>query len=246
MSEVVFVLSGVKTLRQAIELKKKGVLKKIVAGPNIVVFSSDHNSILASKEIDLVIVPSQWVADCYIEDNPSIIDKISIWPAGVDTNFWSPICNNPKNKIIIYDKLFDDNNLSSQYADYLKSEGFSVIYLKYGEFTHIKYRDLLRDSDLMIGFSRSESQGIAWSEAWSVNIPTFILYSGKNFYGGRLFNCSSAPYLSDKTGKFFYDFDNFKLIINQWKSGGLSFSPRHWVCENMSDLKSAEAILKIL
>ena len=74
LSDVVIVLSGVKTLRQAIELKKKYAIKKIIAGPNIVVFSSDYNSILASKEFDFVVVPRQRVSDCYVEDIPSIIE----------------------------------------------------------------------------------------------------------------------------------------------------------------------------
>ena len=42
MSQIVVVLAGVKTLLQAIELKKCGYIKKLIAGPNIVVFSSDN------------------------------------------------------------------------------------------------------------------------------------------------------------------------------------------------------------
>ena len=47
LAETVIVLAGARTLRQAIKLKKKGRIKKLLAGPNIVVFSSDENSILA-------------------------------------------------------------------------------------------------------------------------------------------------------------------------------------------------------
>ena len=71
LADTVIVLAGVSTLRQAIRLKKQGKIKKLFAGPNIVVFSSDNDSILAAPEVDAAITPSDFVIDLYLEDNPS-------------------------------------------------------------------------------------------------------------------------------------------------------------------------------
>ena len=66
VSDIVGVISGVSTLRWAIEAKKKGKIKKIIAGPNIVITPKDAGDILLDEAVDLVIVPSQWVKDFYV------------------------------------------------------------------------------------------------------------------------------------------------------------------------------------
>jgi hypothetical protein len=75
LSDNVLVLAGVKTLKQAIYLKKNGYIKKIFAGPNIVTFSNDQNFLLSSPEIDIVIVPSEWVRSIYVKDLPCLKKK---------------------------------------------------------------------------------------------------------------------------------------------------------------------------
>jgi len=65
ISDIVCVVSGVNALRWAIEAKKQGKIKKIIAGPNLVITPEDAGGILLDEVIDLVIVPSQWVKDFY-------------------------------------------------------------------------------------------------------------------------------------------------------------------------------------
>jgi hypothetical protein len=97
---------------------------------------------------------------------------------------------------------------------------------------------------LLIGISFSESQGLAWAEAWSTNVPTFLYKSNQNIYEGRIFKCSSAPYLSEKTGAFFEDLSEFKLLMNLWVNDLVNFEPREWVIENMSDNICATKLLE--
>ena len=52
-------------LRQAIELKRRGVLDYVVAGPVNALFADESQGILQAPEIDLVIVPSPWTIDFY-------------------------------------------------------------------------------------------------------------------------------------------------------------------------------------
>ncbi len=91
------VLSDIKALRWAIEVKKftrlnfsnksfggQVRIKKIIAGPNLALMPVDAGNILLDENIDLVLVPSQWVKDFWLSVAPQLEDKIRIWPAGVE------------------------------------------------------------------------------------------------------------------------------------------------------------------
>jgi len=247
LHDTVLVLSGIETLNQAIDLKKKGKIHKLIAGPNIIVFSSDANSLITSQEIDLVITPAEIINQLYILDNPGLQDRISAWPAGVDTDFWKPNAEITRKQILIYEKQIKGPvGPVEPYADYLHSLGYQVHIIQYGSYTLKKYKEQLLQACLMIGFVTDESQGIAWAEAWSTNVPTFIWYNDTNTYRGRDYNCTTSPYLSNDTGVFFDDINDFKIKFRQWERQEFNFVPRKWCIENMSDVVCAQKLLSII
>lgn len=237
LSKNVIVLSGIETLKQAIEFKKRGIINKLYAGPNILVFSSDYNCIIASKEIDIVVTPCNWVVDLYLEDCPTLRNKIITWPAGVNTSYWRPIKKRKSNKqILIYEKQNKGSvGPIEPYVALMQTFGLEVKVMKYGGFTHDQYLKNLNDSILMIGFVTDESQGLAWAEAWSSDVPTFIWRNDSSVYQNRKYSCSTAPYLSNETGLFFDNIIDFEIAMNNFLSGKYSFTPREWVLKNMSD-----------
>jgi glycosyltransferase involved in cell wall biosynthesis len=248
LSKNVIVLSGLRTLKQAIYLKKKGYIKKIFAGPNIVTFSYEHNFLLSASEIDVIIVPSKWVRSHYIKDLPSIKKKIFIWPAGVDISYWSPKSKKSKNQILIYDKTssIDSSKLKS-YIGFLKSLSLNYKILsnvKSHHYTSEQFRELLQSSILMIGLTNSESQGICWAEAWAMNIPTLLNFKSVNLIRGHRVFISTAPYLSSYTGLFFKDFGDFKKKLKKILNNPQHFTPRKWLSQNMSDEVIAKKIYK--
>lgn len=234
--EVVVVLSVVETLRQMILFKRKGMIKTLFAGPNIVIFSSDYDSILASPEIDYVITPCDWVIDMYVEDFPTLEGRCFAWPAGVDTEYWKPDPVLERKQILIFEKQ-DKGPVGpvQPYADYLERQGYKVVIMQYGTFNHLLYLQHLQQSCLMLGFATGESQGIAWAEAWSVDVPTLLWKNTNNVHRGRTYRSSTAPYLCDRNGLFFDDLDDFKSKFAYWQSNRDAFSPRAWTLENMSD-----------
>lgn len=245
LADTVIVLAGVRTLRQAIKFKQQGRIRKLYAGPNIVTFSSDCDSIIASPEIDCVITPSDWVIDLYVEDNPSLLGRCFAWPAGVDPHFWLPDPEIRRDRILIYEKQDKGPvSLAQPYADYLHRLGWGVDILQYGSFTHGQYLERLRRSCLMIGFSASESQGIAWAEAWSTDVPTLIWKNDAIVYRGRRYNCSAAPYLRLENGLFFNDLEDFKHQFSYWNAHRQEFNPRDWTLRNMSDEVCASILYK--
>ena len=87
----------------------------------------------------------------------------------------------------------------------------------------------------MLGFATSESQGLAWAEAWAADVPTLIWRNTSNVSNGRRYNCSTAPYLCAKNGLFFDDLEHFKVQFRYWESNRAQFKPRAWTLGNMSD-----------
>lgn len=252
VADTVIVLAGVKTLRQAIRLKKQGRIKKLFAGPNIVAFSSDYDFIAGSLEIDCYILNSDWVFDLYIEDCPSLRDRCFIWPAGVDTSYWQPDPATKRDRILIFDKrdIEDDPDRVNPYVVYLRGQGWQVdVLVRCGlqGYTQERYRYLLQRSSLMVGFTvGSESQGIAWVEACSTDVPILILKNTSNTIRGRRYTCSTAPYLCSQNGLFFDDLEDFKTQFSYWETNREQFTPRMWTLENMSDEVSADMLYQRL
>ena len=250
LADTVVVLAGVRALRQAIKLKQQGRISKLLAGPNIVVFSSDCDSIIASLEIDAIITPSRWVVEMYLEDCPVIKNKIFPWAAGVDTHYWHPSEARHDKKILIFDKrsIGESTSRVSAYVEYLRLSGWSIEVLVRSEnhsYTAEQFRSLLHQSCLLVGFTvGSESQGLAWAEAWACDVPTLILKNTSNVYHGRRYACSTAPYLTSQNGLFFDDLEDFKTQFRYWETHRDQFTPRAWTLENMSDEVCAALLYK--
>ena len=247
LTDTVVVLSGPNTLRQCIDLKKKGKIKKIYAGPNIVVFSSDYNNLIADDEIDYIITPAEIINQLYIKDCPSLKNRIVAWPAGVNTQFWMPIFANRRRKILIYEKQIKGPVGPVQpYASYLTSKGYAVHIIQYGNYDYKEYLHHLQESILMVGFVTDESQGLAWAEAWSCDVPTLIWKNHTNTFNGREYECTTAPYLTNENGLFFDDFNDFVIKFIEWEQGKHYFNPRKWCVENMSDEVCAAKLLAFI
>jgi hypothetical protein len=252
LSETVIVLAGLETLRQAIALKRRGAIKKLLAGPNLVFFPSDAKDLLCASEIDICITPGPLTCRLYREDCPELAGRCESWPAGVDTDYWSPKPGRVERSLILfYDKwVHGPTDDIERYITYVKSRGHQAHLLRYGAYTPQEYRDLLQHSKLFVGFSAEESQGIAWAEAWSVDVPTLFWYKDRHTFAhprsqGRTFQTSPAPQLTDATGRFFPSLDAFTSLFAQWESGHVSCSPRTWVLENMSDTVCALRLCEI-
>lgn len=237
VADVVIVLAGVATLTQAVELKRAGYVKRLLAGPNIVVFPSDVRETLCSPLVDLCTTPDDFTCKMYVDDCPELLGRCLAWPAGVDTSYWhpDPDMRNAK-QILIYEKQSKGPvGPISEYLRILRGHEYIVEVMRYGEYLPSFYLKLLQHSSLMIGFSQSESQGIAWAEAWSTDVPMLSWYQEHYTYRGKTFRASPAPYLSAATGIFFSSPEEFEAALSTWETSRRVFAPRKWVMENMSD-----------
>lgn len=230
------VLSGVCVLKKVIALKEDGRFKKLIAGPNIVISLNEHNSIIQSKHIDHVLVPSQWVAQLWLSKAPKISDRLVVWPAGVKITESSTRDGRP----IIYDKLKDLNLTESIKA----TIGQPVNLFSYGSFDQKDYLRSLLTAPYIIYLSQSESQGIALLESWARNVPTFVYKSDGyktadvTWYDEKI----NAPYLTETCGGFFKTFSRLdKLIKNS-----ATFNPKGYCAQYLSDTASAKKLTALL
>lgn len=244
-TDTVHILSSPTALAWAVDQKSSGKVRKIIAGPNIAITPNDFNNILQRKEIDTILVPSQWVADFYISLAPQIKDKIVIWPSGVmvPTNS-SDISPRNTKKCLIYVK-----DLSCKHTDDVvaacKERGFEPTVLKYGEHSQHTYYSLLASSDFMIYIGKAESQGLGLQEAWARNVPTLVFNTKTWTDGTHMWSDPkiSAPYLNERMGMFFESFDNFEVTLAQFIERLPSFEPQTEVIYTLSDTASAQAYL---
>ncbi|MCK9273392.1 hypothetical protein M0P65_07690 [Candidatus Gracilibacteria bacterium] len=242
-NSTVWVIKDYRTLKLAIELKKMGVIKKLLAGPIISVLPEDHNSILLNKNIDKIIFPSQWPKDFFVYKYPFLKNKIETCPAGVDSNIYKP--QEKEFDFLIYNK--NKEEISEKIIEILEKKNLTYKKIEYGKFKPGKYYNLLNKTKFLIYLSNSESQGIALNEAWAANVPTFVLKNTKWQYQGNTWQDDkiSAPYLTEETGGFF-EVENMENDLNTFLNKEKTFKPREYSLNHFSDKIVTQKIIDII
>lgn len=239
--EVACVLTGADTLRWAIEEKRKGHFKKIIAGPIIAVVPSEANKIILSPEIDAFVVPSVWVKSWWSALHSNLEHKIKLWASGVkDMGDMRKV----DGQVLVFKKNVPDK-LFNYVIGVLKSKNLSIEVLQYGSFKPKDYFHALSKSKFMVYLTESESQGIAQQEAWMANIPTLVWNRGYLTYKNYRWDDAkiSSPFLSQESGMFFSGQDDFKNILESFLLNYNSFNARKYALENFSDTVSAKKYL---
>lgn len=266
IAEHVHVLAGVNTLQYAIELKKKGMIKTLTAGPNVVVFPYEYEAVITNPEIDKYLTPSDWNKRLFIEMAPSLDGRIFSWPAGVDTEYFKPDDTISRdNTVIVYHK-FESDQFRHRVCCELRKYGWEPVIFKYGgrplefyqgngasqeieRYDVEDFKEALSRACFAVTISDQESQGIALAEMWAMNVPTicfdphYYMWEWEGRFIERDGDVSSCPYLSEATGMRFSDFEELRSILGMLSTDNIQFSPRNWVLENMSDEISAKKFL---
>jgi len=240
----VIVLSGAERLKYMVQLKNKGEIKILFAGPNIFESPLEENALLTDPAIDKCVVPSGWVKTFFIQEAQSVSNKIEIWHAGVDAEYWKPWAQQKENKAIIYWKT-EEEAFCEAVMDIVRQYGFEPVKIKYGIYTPGEYREELNKSLFAVFISRSESQGIAMAEAWSMNVPVYAWDPGTLDYKSRTYReVTSCPYLTDEAGLRWKSIDQLKDIIGKTGNGTLSFQPREYALRLFTDEHAASELIE--
>lgn len=231
-------------LRWGIRAKRAGKIKKLIAGPNLVVAPTDAGGILMDDQIDLVLVPSEWVKNFYATFKPGWEPKIKVWAAGLV----AAVSLGAKRDLCLIYKKTVDKNLFEQVVNFLSSRGVKYKVIKYGRYRRPRYFKFLTRSRCMIYLNETESQGMALGEAWMHDVPTLVWNRGYWNYGGHFWQDEKvgAPYLTDVCGMFFKDTEGFKVKWTDFFSALKRFRPREYMLQNFTDKLSAEKCLDLI
>ena len=242
----VFVFSDLECLRWAIEQKKKGLVKKLIAGPFISTLPFDNHYILDSEFIDELLFASSWLPNIFYKTYKHKNRPYKIWSAGIDHLFWVPDQKIIKDQYLIYIKS-DHFNISTEIANQMKNKNIKFNILRYGSYNKEQYKVELQKSMGVIFISPSETQGLASFEAWSCDIPTLHWNPEIMIYLGETYEpASSCPYLDDTLGSSFKTTQEFSQKFDDFQRRLDYFSPRNTVLKKYKITDSTDLFLNQL
>jgi hypothetical protein len=224
------VLLGIDELKAAIEWRRRGGCKLLLAGPTVVERPHDKDGILLSPEIDRVVVASDKVRLQYESLAPQLIGRILVCPSGVDENYWRASPRRPQNRVLIYNKRMPQ--VASQLVSVLSKNGFPCEVINYGErrkdrYRFHQYRSALNRAFVCIMLTLDEPSGNMATECWSMDVPT-MAYRAPGYE-----NAATLPFVNSATGSYWSSIDELLGLLR-----GLSYAnyqPRNWVLTNMTD-----------
>ena len=257
--------------------------KKIKTNEPVVVLGNGKYALEGYQQINLIIAgiglmthPSEWPALCdeypvvkYLQhsnwaNNIYIpyygVEKCELWPAGIDTEKWSPAKqSNKKFDVLVYNKIRwnkpeFDNKLRLPILKKLAQLGLTYREIVYGQYNEPEYLDLLKQCRAMIFLCEHESQGLACCEALSMDVPVlawdqgFCLDPDRFTWNDPAMPATSIPFFDDRCGMRFNDVEDFEKLVDVFWDGIKNgvFSPRDYILENLTLKKSAQRMLQII
>ncbi|TZF85230.1 glycosyltransferase [Cognatilysobacter lacus] len=229
----------------------------ILFGASVFSHPIDDPDLFARRPVRKVLVPGPWMeAMC----KPYWGDRVQAWPVGIDTALWHPADPAEKSDpVLLYDKVLWDRprreaSLVQPIRDALADAGQPVVELRYGNYVEDDYLDALRRCRAMIFLCDHETQGIAYQQALSCDVPILAWDLGgpwrdPSYYPDRVMYgpVSSVPYWDDRCGLRFTDAGQFRQawrgFIEQVRAG--HFEPRQYILENLTLAGCASRYLEI-
>jgi hypothetical protein len=181
-----------------------------------------------------------------------------VWPVGIDTYRWDSA--DPAGKttdVLLYDKVrWDRDRLEPALIEpirrALRACGRSIREIRYGSYKEQQFHRALSECRCMIFLCEHETQGIAYQQALSRNVPILAWDRGGYWQDPSYFPdkvkfqpVSSVPYWDQRCGRTFASFTEFEEIWPAfWDQCQCNrFKPRDYILENLTLEKRAAAYL---
>ncbi len=105
----------------------------------------------------------------------------------------------------------------------------------------------------MIFLCEHETQGIAYQQALSCNVPVLAwdrggFWQDPNYFPHRVqfAAVSSVPYWDDRCGLKFADLDEFSVRLDAFLTQLQTFNPRAYILDNLTLEKSAQSYVDLV
>ncbi len=228
----------------------------ILFGAAVMSHPLDDRKLLKRLPIKKILVPGPWMKRMC---KPFWGKKVEKWPVGIDTDLWRPDLSEKKDyDFLIYEKvLWEHDRFEKELIEPIRSElrrqklTFSEI--RYGHYKEEDFFFLLKRCKAMVFLCEHETQGIAYQQALSMNIPILAwdrggFWQDPSYYPRKVLYkpVSSVPYWDAKCGIKFKSTKEFgkKLRYFIQKSKNREFKPRKYVLQNLNLKKCAHRYLE--
>jgi Glycosyl transferases group 1 len=205
-----------------------------------------------------MLVPGEWMRKMC---EPVYGDRVLAWSVGIDTAQWAPTPIEQKDiDFLLYDKVrwehekYEQELINSIHT-HLENRGLQVTTIRYGFYREENFHALLKRSKAMIFLCEHETQGIAYQQALSCNVP-ILAWDRQGFWQDPAYfphkvqfaEVSSVPYWSDRCGIKFQNIQEFPEHLDAFllQLNHQQFSPRDYILENLTLEKCAQRYVEIL
>lgn len=229
----------------------------IVYGPGISAHPYE-NQFWGKADIALVLISCNWFKQMYDRDLQCHVPT-AVWPAGVETDLWSPALSRSKGKVMVYDKIRwrrdeYESALIEPITKRLEEEGLDVVTLRYGSYLEEDFREQLAEVSAMIFLCEHETQGFAYLQTLSCDVPILAWDRGGDWQDPSMYPdrvtfgpVTSVPYFDNRCGLKFVDMNEFEDRLEPFLAGVSSqtYTPRDYVVENFDLATQAQKYLEL-
>ncbi|AHF15276.1 glycosyltransferase [Niabella soli] len=230
----------------------------IIAGIGLMTHPAEWPNLLQQYPVVKYLQHCAWANDLFLPYYGKAVCEE--WPAGVDTQKWSP--NNRIEKkfdILLYNKIRWHKteryqSLRAPVIQKLNEFGLSYIEIVYGNYQEKDYFKLVQQSRAMLFMCEHETQGFALCEALSADVPVLAWDPGycqdpaRFKWNAPVIKTTTIPFFDERCGMSFTDTNAFLNTIEHFweKVQKRNFNPREYVAENLSLKVSAQKMLAII
>jgi hypothetical protein len=230
----------------------------ILFGPAAYSHPLDDEKLFDRLPVQKVLVPGPWMVDMC---RPYWGERVEAWPVGIDTQLWYPSAPEDKSiDVLLYDKVRWEHDryeasLIEPIRVALARHRCSVRELRYGFYQEEEFHAALRMCRTMIFLCEHETQGIAYQQALSSDVPIFAWDRGGYWqdpayhpHKVKFEPVTSVPYWDERCGMRFSDSQNFQMLWNEfWERAKVKcFRPRDYALENLTLEKCAREYVDIV
>jgi len=217
----------------------------------------DDPLLLERLPVRKVLVPGSWMKDMC---EPYWGGAVRAWPVGIDTDLWKP--STPEQKLIdvlLYDKVLWEHErydaaLIEPIRAILRKGGRTFVEMRYGYYREEEFLAALSRCRTMIFLCEHETQGIAYQQALSCNVPILAWDRGGPWQDPAYFPdkvvfepVTSVPYWDECCGRRFSGAPDFEFAWGEfWEDARANrFEPRDYILEHLTLEKCARDYLEI-
>jgi glycosyltransferase involved in cell wall biosynthesis len=217
----------------------------IAFGAAVFAHPVDDPDLLRRLPVTKILVPGEWMRQMF---EPYYGDKVVAWPVGIDTDRWAPVPGDRNIDVLLYDKVRWQRDryepaLIAPLVEQLGRRQLRVETIRYGHYLEHEYFDLVRRAKSMIFLCEHETQGLAYQQALSCDVPVYAWNRGGFWQDPSYFPSrvrfgpvSSIPYWDDRCGSDFVDLAQFDREFDRFWDGVLNrrFEPRRFILDHLT------------